>query len=97
MLKKVTDLVNELGALFDAVAGLAPGTLQNEIGIGIAILTGFGFLHVANVGAFTQAIFALVSAILAAGVAIERAISATKNPLTKFDLPPFPGSTPVVK
>ncbi len=79
MLAKVTDLVNGLGSLFDALAGLAPGELQNEIGIGVAILSGFGVLHIANVSSFDQAVFALVSALLAAGVAIERAVSATKN------------------
>jgi hypothetical protein len=78
-MKYVRAFLNGLGSLFDAVAGIPPGELQNEIGLLVILGTTFGILHVTDTGGFTQAVFVLVTAVLAVGVALERVFKAAKG------------------
>ena len=94
-MKYVRAFLNGLGSLFDTVAGLPPGELQNEIGLLVILATTFGVLHVTDTNGFTQAVFVLVSTVLALGVAIERVFKAAKgtslpNPAASI----YPSTTP---
>jgi Na+/proline symporter len=94
-MKYVRAFLNGLGSLFDTVAGIPPGELQNEIGLLVILGTTFGILHVTDTTGFIQAIFVLVSTVLAVGVALERVFKAAKgvslpNPAASI----YPSSNP---
>jgi hypothetical protein len=78
----MTKALSFLANLFQAVANMAPGQLQNEIGFLVVVLSGLGVLHVANANTFAGAVFAVVTALLALGVALERVFASYKVSLT---------------
>ena len=74
----ISAIFGVLGNLADQVAGLPPGELANEIGVVVTALVTLGYLHVTNASAFDNAVAGLVLAAVALGVAIERAVKASK-------------------
>ena len=75
----IQKVLNALGSLFDTVAGIPPGELQNEIGFLVITAVSLGLLHVSNPGTFATTLSTVVLIILGAGVALERAIKAAKG------------------
>lgn len=77
-MNRLNAIIAALGSLVDEISGLPPGQLANEIGMVVLALGTLGVLHVAYAPAFANALAALVIAIAAVGVALERAIKASK-------------------
>jgi hypothetical protein len=75
-MKYVHEFLDGLGTLFDKLAGVAPGDLQAEISFLVLTLASLGILHVANATNFANAVYAVVIAILALGVAVKGIFSA---------------------
>lgn len=77
--KYVLGFIQALGSLCDEVAGLAPGQLQNEIGLLAMAAVTFGLLSATKAPAEATAVAAVILVLAQAGVAIERAVKAFQS------------------
>lgn len=79
-MKYVIGFLQAVGSICDEIAGLAPGQLQNEIGLVVAAAVTFGVLSAAKAPAEASAVAAVILVLAQAGVAIERAVKAFQSP-----------------
>jgi energy-converting hydrogenase Eha subunit C len=74
-MKYVHGFLAELKAVFDGIASIPGPELKILVGGAVTLLASFGILHVANASALTNEVFAIVVILLAAGVAVEKALN----------------------
>jgi hypothetical protein len=70
--KAVENFFNKVGGIIDAIAGLPPGELRNEIGLVVLVLASFGALKASNAPLLADEVTAIVLGISAIGIAVER-------------------------
>jgi hypothetical protein len=83
-MKTLHTFLAEVKAVFDAVASIPGPELKLIIGSAVTVLVSFGVLHVANASALTNEVVAVVTILLAAGVAIEKALNGAANYRASF-------------
>lgn len=85
-MKYVHEFLAGAKALFDAIASVPGPEVKLFIGAAVSVLTGFGILHVANASTEVDQVFAVVTILLAAGVAIEKALNGAANYRASFSV-----------